>query len=498
MLDLARQRVKNELWQRANLVWKLHDGQLDLHEFLYDVQRRGVKVCTFRIARRFGKTFDFACFSTERCLAEEGIKIPFLAPTVKALRQIVLPIFQTILEDCPEHLRPKFSRQDSTYTFPSTGSEIVLGGTDGGHAEKMRGLRAKYGFLDEAGFMNDLRYIVMDIMLPTLMYDDGILGVSSTPPPSPDHYYVELVAGSEIKDASIHRTVWENPMIRVKEILEFADATGCDVDWQRFEAEHCEERAHDSEWAKGLIRAKSISFRREFEAEIVVDPEKAVIPELTEEKLARIVKDTTPPEFRKRYVTIDTGFIDFTGVTLGYYDFDRAKAVIEDDMQIDFSRPGMNLEKFVKMVRDKEKELWGPYPPDQRWADGDLIVLNELCRLGLDVAPVRKDALEAQVNQARTDIRRERVEIHSRARNTVAHGKYAIWNRQKTAFARSESLGHYDCLASFIYFLRHIDRGSNPTPDLHGVDPFQQYIPEDYGQNKSHEALKSIFRHGGR
>jgi len=498
LLDQANQAARRELWHRANLSWKLHSGQLDLHDFVYGLQARKIKIGTFRVARRFGKTFDLSTFAIERCLEEPGIKIPFLAPTIKALRQIILPIFKTVLEDCPPALLPRFSRQDSVYQFPTTGSEIILCGTDGGNAEKIRGIRAKYGLLDEAGFMSDLRYIVNDIMLPTLMYDDGFLGISSTPPPSPDHYYVELIAATEAKDASIHRTVWDNPLLRVKEILEFADASGSEIDWERFHAEHNEARAHDTAWANSLFITKSISFRREFEAEILVDPTKAVIPELTDDMLQKIVRVSQPPEFRLCYTVIDTGFIDYTGVTFGYYDFERAKAVVEDDLLVNFNADGMNLEKFVKQVLAKEKELWGVVPPVNRFADGDLILLGELCRLGLEVAKVKKDALEAQVNQTRTDIKRQRVEFHPRAKHTITHAKYAVWNNRKTEFARTDGLGHYDCLASLIYFLRHIDRGSNPEPALHSVNTFDQYVPEGYGENPSHEAFKSILGQGGR
>jgi hypothetical protein len=337
-------------------------------------------------------------------------------------------------------------------------------------------MKADYYVIDEAGFITDLKYLVNDILTPTLMYSDSGYGIiSSTPPQSPDHYFVELLALSEMDQCAIRKTIWENPLLDLKQILEFAEATGCVVDWETNE-----------------ILTKSISFRREFEAECLVDPEKAVIPEFTEEAEREIVVEWRRPEYCLKYVVIDTGFVDFTGIIFGYYDFVNAKPVVEDDMLINFGSQDMNIEELCKLILQKEKALWGDEKPYMRLADGDLIVLQEMGRYGCSVSPVRKDDLEVQVNQVRIDIAQKKLRIHPRAINVITHLKYAVWNKRRTQFERTLGHGHYDCLAALIYFLRQVNRQENPFPQFYNLDVWNSsaLLSEPKQRN---EGLKKLF-----
>lgn len=454
-----------------------------MEAFVNDATERAVKTIIFRIGRRFGKTHYLVWRSARKAVLTPGYRCPFIAPTVKALKNIVIPIFNSVLRDCPQVFRPEFKKQDAVYCF-GNGAELPLAGTDNGHAEKIRGTRADDLVLDEMGFMTDLKYVFNDICLPTLMYGNGVAIGSSTPPVSPDHYFVELLMHAEIKNAAMHKTIWDNPMLSLKEILEFAEAQGCVVDWDKMQ-----------------ITEKSIAFRREFEAEILVDPDHAVIPEFTEEKAQRIVKEWNLPPYCNKYIIIDTGYVDFTAVIFGYWDFDNAIAVVDSDMLINFSQGGMNTEKLAGMIIAEAETLWG----DASYlchGDGDLIVLNELSRYGLNCSPVKKDNLEAQVNSARVDVQNEKVRINpKRAKNTIAHVKYAVWNKRRNAFERTEDHGHYDCLAAFIYFLRHLNRNHNPYPIDYNIDPFKDHVESGYyDQRDNTQSIRKILnlRPGGR
>lgn len=450
---------------------KLHEGQLDMLALVERIQSSDLKKGVIRTGRRFGKTYFLVWYAVRTCMMLEGIRFPFIAPTIKALKSVVLPIFQEVLKGCPKALRPEFKRQDGVFVFPN-GSEIPLAGTDSGHAEKIRGTKAHSLVLDEAGFMTDLKYVVNDICLPTLLYSEGLMIAASTPPTSPDHYFVEMLMDAEIKNATIHKTIWDNPMLTRKDILQAAEGVGCVIDWDQME-----------------IVEKSIAFRREFEAEILVDPDSAVIPEFTEEKAERIVKERDRPPYCNKYIIIDTGYIDFTAVVFGYWDFDRAKAVIEDDMLINFSQGGMNTEKLASQVIAKAKALWG----DASYlchGDGDLIVLHELSRYGLPCSPVRKDNLEAQVNSARIDFQNEKIVISPKAVNVIAHCKYGVWNKRRNAFDRTENHGHFDALAATIYFLRHVNKADNPYPADYRVDHFRDHIQDGYLESR--DKLRNI------
>lgn len=492
---LKKEAARAELWRRGNLKWKLSPAQYPIYDLfeklLHDRQKKGF----VRTSRRFGKTYAFLDFAFERATVEKELLIPYAAPTIKHLKTVTIPIANEILQDCPKDLRMKFHSQDGAFINPKTGSKVLLGAAENGHAEKFRGIRAKYALIDECGVIKDLRYLINDVLLPTLMYDDGFIMASGTPPTSPDHYYSELAAECEVAETSIHRTIWDNDRMGVKEVLEFADALGCEIDWDRLKGEHDESKVSDKEWGKSLILQASTAYRRELLAEIVIDEEWAVIPEFTDEKEAQICVEWERPEFCYKYVVIDTGFIDFTAVVFGYYDFLKAKVVIEDEYLVDFRKGGMNATKLANMILEKEEELWGG-PAYLRFGDGDLIVLNELTQQGLTVNPVKKDELEAQVNSARVDIANGKLIIHPRCVHTIAHAKYAVWNRQRTQFARTENCGHYDALAALIYFVRHVNRNDNPWPADYGVDYYTQHVPEGYGQHPQNEALKKMFLRG--
>lgn len=487
--QISPERARAELWRRGDLYWKLHSGQQDIHNLIHSIEKRRRPRAVVRTARRFGKTFSLGAFAMQKCIQRPKTQIPFAAPTAKALKSIVLPQFNELLLTCPPHLRPKYKVQDGVFEF-SNGSKIMLFGVDNQHAERIRGIRAHYYVIDEAGFMDGLKELILSILQPTLMYSDGYGIISSTPPTSPDHYFVELLHECEAEDSAIRKTVWENPLLTVKEILEHADATGSTVDWDRFKKENDEAKLNDMLWGESLILEKSIQFRREFEAEILVDPERAVIPEFTDAKAKQIVVPYEMPKFCNKFTILDTGFIDHTGVVFGYYDFINAKAVIQDDMLINFSEEGTNIEELCRRIRQKEEELWKGEVPRRR-GDGDLIVLSEMSKYGLPVAAVKKDDLEAQVNQVRIDIQQDRLRICPAAQNVINHMKYAVWNRRRTQFERTEGHGHYDCLAATIYFLRHLDRHSNPWPENDGVDVFNQIVPE---KETRHETLENIFR----
>ena len=474
--SINSQRAKNELWRLGSFGWKFHAGQRDLDALIQKVKRQKQRKAAIRSTRRFGKTYYLGLFATTECIQNPGIVIPFVTTTIKALKHIVIPIFQEILKDCPREYRPKFNKVDGVYSFPN-GSCIPLFGTDNGHAEKIRGIKAKHALIDEAGFVDDLKYLVNDILMPALMYNDGIILASSTPPPLADHYFVEYYADCELKDAAILKTIWDNPLLKLEQILDFAEAVGCIVDWEN-----------------KVITEKSITFRREFEAEIVSDPERKIIPEFTEDREKFVIKEIPLPKFCLKYTILDTGYIDRTAVTFGYWDFANACAYVQDDLNIDFKSENMHTKKLAELIFSKERELWGDEKPYLRFGDGDLIVLNELTQHGLVINPVTKDVLEAQVNQARLDIAAKQLYIHPRARHTIAQLRYGIWDKQRRKFARTDTFAHFDNLASLLYFLRHINRTQNPWPRDHNVDWYNSHITEDYKTDPTLNELKKLFQ----
>jgi len=448
-------------------VWKLHRTQREIYEAIKANSRKRFVV---NCSRRIGKSFLLATLSAEVAQAKPGAQVRYAAPTGVALREFILPIFQKIFSDCPKHLAPVYSSQDNKFNFPN-GSGIKLAGTDKGHAESLRGPEADLCIVDEAAFVEcSLDYLVKDILQPQLIYSkSGKVIIASTPPKSPAHEFVTYVSQADAQGNYIRKTIWENPLLTKSRILEFADEAGCEI-------------------KDGEIVSQSTTWRREYLAEIVTDEKSAVIPEFNDKKRLEIVQESEFPRFAHRYVIIDTGFIDLTASLFCYHDFQRGKIVFQDEMV--FERPTSEL--ISRTGKDKEVELWGDHAPLARWGDGDLIVLQDMSSIhGYSITPVCKDNLEAQVNQLRLDVAQNRIEINPRCKNLIAHLQYAIWDKQRRAFARSPGLGHFDFVAAAIYAVRHINRQLNPYPVLEGISEANHFVRP--GQNQTAHALSRAF-----
>lgn len=453
--SLTPERAKAELWRRGVLRWKLHRTQAEIYDAIKACNRKRFVI---NCSRRMGKSHLMAVLAVETALASPGSQVRYAAPTGVSLREFILPIFKKILTDCPKRLAPVYQSQDTKWVFPN-GSGIKLAGTDNGHAESLRGPAADLCIVDEAAFVGcSLDYLVSDILQPQLLYSKhGRVIIASTPPKSPAHEFASYVAKAQVDGNYIRKTIWDNPLLPKSRILEFAQEAGCEV-------------------KDGEIVAQSTTWRREYMAEIVTDQESAVVPEFTDEKAKTIIKASSFPAHAHRYVILDTGFIDLTAVVFCYHDFIRGKIVFQDELV--FERP--TSEQIAKACRAKERDLWGDKSPMARWADGDLIVLQDLSSLhGYEVTPVCKDNLEAQVNQLRLDVAQDRIEINPSCANLRAHLQFAIWDKRRRAFERSPGLGHFDFVAAAIYAVRHINRQLNPYPVLEGISEVNSYIRPD-------------------
>lgn len=463
---MERSRAIKELWRRGELRWKLHAGQIGVYESIAEsTERRYVINCS----RRIGKTFLVVTIAIETARQKPGAQIRYAAPTGKALKKIVLPIMRVVLRDCPEDMKPEWKASEGVYRFPN-GSEIHLAGTDNGNAENLRGTAADLCIVDEAGFIDELDYLVKDILGPQLMYapKGAKTIIASTPPRSPAHEFTTYLTEAEIKGAYSHRTIYDNPLLTEQEIEEFMEDAGGE---------------------------DSTTWKREYLAQVVADATRAVVPEMKPEIEGLIVQEHKRPAFFNTSTVGDLGFNDATAFLFGYYDFDVAKVVIEDEFLVHSS----GSRKISNEIKVREARLWPNRPEPERYADGELITLQDMGEHGVGISPVRKGpgSLEQGVNEVRKAVQGIQLVIHPRCTHLIAHLKYAIWNKQRTKFAKSDpdEFFHFDALAALVYFLRHVNR-DNPYPDDLAANPHTQFIPPDVTDNSRKNQLVKAF--GGR
>ena len=94
--------------------------------------------------------------------------------------------------------------------------------------------------------------------------------------------------------------------------------------------------------------------------------------------------------------------------------------------------------------------------------------------------------------------------IHPRCATILAHAKHARWDRNRVSFERvydgqGRSVHHYDGCAALVYFLRDLDRSTNPYPMLaHGVGDDTHWIAPELRQDSTKAKIRAIFGRGRR
>lgn len=475
---VTKAQAVDKLWRNGILTWKLDACQLQLYNVYHNSKYRTV---VWKASRRLGKSYALLIVALECALTTPGAQIKYACPTAVMAQKIIIPTMRKLLADCPNDIKPTYVKSEKCFYFGND-SIIQIEGTDEGNAEKLRGTESHLSILDEAGFMDDLDYVIKDILLPQTITTRGKLILSSTPPKKPDHPYNTFVAKAILNDSFILKTIED----AIKDTLN--------------DPEHIRKRFHldvIEELKEEYGGAESNTWRREFLCQDVVLDERLVVPEFTQELERIVVTEWTAPKRIDRYVAMDIGFVDFTGILFGYLDYPNGKLVIEDEVLLNGLKT--TTTSISELIKEKEMGLWCDpstkieHPPYLRVSDDDLIVLNELrVQHGLYFIPTRKDDKLASIDDLRNKVRAQKIIIHPRCRNLVFQLKTATWNKKRTSFDRTEEKGHYDLVDALIYMVRNVQWQKNPMGIVHST----AYDVFDKGTviiSETANSLKSLF-----
>ena len=183
-----------EAWKRGYLYYKLDETQRGLYN--NDFYNSTHKITTWLLSRRQGKSYLLSILALEQCLKVPNSIVKFISPTRRQMEMNIRPILTKILSDCPTDLKPEYRKQEGVYFF-ANGSELQVAGSDGGHAERLRGGDSDLFFLDEDGSCSDLDNIIKSILLPTTLITKGRGILASTPPKDSDHDFLKYIEEAE-------------------------------------------------------------------------------------------------------------------------------------------------------------------------------------------------------------------------------------------------------------------------------------------------------------
>jgi len=449
-MALSKTEIRNELWRRGMLTFKMHSIQKEMYELYLKSGPRSTSV--WLLSRQTGKSYCLALLALMECIQKPNSIVKLLTDTKLHVKTIFEPIFREILEDCPEDVKPNYKQSDYIYEFPN-GSQIQMAGTDAGNAERLRGQKSTLILVDEAGSCTRLNYNVLSILLPTTIHTKGKLILASTPPEEPDHDFIQFIEQAEQENCLTKKTLFENPLLTTED--------------------------KESIVARYPGGRNNTQFRREYMCDLIRDERRTVIPEFDEEVAALIVREYPKPPFYTPYVSMDLGFKDLTVVLFGYYDFKNDKIIIEDELCIKGS--DLKLDKFGQEILAKEEKLWlniytnEQIIPEVRVSDVDLIVIQEINRQShgrLNFIPVKKEPgyKLPLINQMRIMLPSQKIIIDPRCTTLIRHLKNARWKdaSAKDDFARSPDDGHYDAVDSLLYLIKSITYTKNPYPTNYG------------------------------
>jgi len=467
---LSKKAILSELWHRGELSWLLYDHQLPIYKALRTaITSRKLKY-VLNCARRFGKTTILVLIALEEALRLKHRHIRFASCTGKEVRNAVLPIMQILLETCPESIKPKWNSIDGSFKF-SNGSELHIAGVNNCHEDDLRGANSHLNIVDEAGMIDNLKYLIQSILIPQTLTTNAITLIASTPSVTQDHdyklYYDEAQASENLSEFDVYDNKSLTPEI-INKIME--DNGG----------------------------ANSTTWQREYLCSWVVDEELDIIKEWKDEYIGEVERDEFY-DFYHKYTCMDLGVKDLTALLYGYYDFKNARLVIQAEGII--NGRDMTTAIVADMVQVQEKELWSKQKPYKRIADSNNpLMLQDLTTThGVHFSPTNKDSLDAMINKVRLFVGAGRLVVHPDCTHLIACLKYAIWKNKPGGareFARSATYGHYDALASLVYLIRNLDEQSNPIPVTYNMDANNYHINNDFGkkdQLQSIEALKNIY-----
>jgi hypothetical protein len=402
----------------------------------YDNGRKYVIHCS----RRLGKTYLLCTLAIVQAINRKDMQIRYASVTQKSVRNMIFPIMRELLALLSDSERGRWNSQAGAYLFPN-GSSIHVAGVNNGHEDDLRGTSADLCIIDEAAFVDRLKYLVESVMIPQLITTEkGKLIMASSSPLSPAHEFASYIHASRLGNYYSSYDITQGNYAE-STVQEFINESG---------------------------GRDSTTTRREYFNELIVDSSMAVIPEWRRE-FAMALPHTKFRKYYLNYSSMDIGVRDKTIVLWAYYDFKQGLLSVEHEF--DISGKDTTTRNIANGIIAIEKEDPTYAEVYKRVADNNnLVLLNDLSNeFGLHYGATTKESLAAMVNAVRLMVQDGRIRVNPRCKQLIGCLEYGVYyDEKRKEFGRSDEFGHYDALAALIYLVRNLDMHINTIPANYG------------------------------
>ncbi len=457
--------IKSFMWRRGDLSWKLWEQQTPIHKTIRSLPSH-IQTAVVLCARQFGKSYLGTLMAVEDCLQYPGYAIIIVGPTIKQTVDIVHQAMKIIQIDQPPDLIRRSKSESRWYVGDS---EIIVGGFDVRTASRQRGKRALKIYIEEVMDSNPDEYLeaLRSDLGPMLTHSPApMMTFLTTPPRLPDHPFItDTIPEAKLYGAFFKYTIDDNDQLSQ----------------EQYEA--CVRRCGGKD---------TIEFRREYLCEIVRDTSVVVVPSF-EPKLD-VVEFDLPDAGRWQLVADWGGVRDLTVALLMGYDYVSDMDLVLDERMYPPNTPTEIICKDLMVL-----ERMAPDKVFGRFADmpGQVSVDVNITH-GYEMQPVKKDDWQSAINYVNVRFAQRKCKIHPRCKFLIQSLESGTFNKQRTDFERTQSLGHCDAIAALMYGLRTQDK-VNPYHDPDLQRQLSNQVSWTRGENKGLVSIsKALSPYGSR
>lgn len=479
-LDLTpeEREARYELWRMGDLSWKLKGKQ---HEIYDEIVNQDRDVSVVLGSRRVGKSTTVLIPEIEVCIQNPNAIVKHACPTQKMVKKMIYPALKIIFHDAPPEFRLEllWNATEGELKFPN-GSVLTIAGTDGNNADNLRGAYAHLVIADEAGFMDDLDYVIKSVLLPQTDTTGGKLILLSTPNYyNPQHeFHTMYVRPYEASGNLVKLTLFDSPMVNDQEREKII-----------------------RRYTKGIDDPK---FRCEYMVEIPMNTEDTVIPEFYALRGDIIVDDYVEPDFCDYYVSGDIGTNDPTGFLFAFYNFQEATLYITDEWLSEGAGKDLSTSMIAAGIKLKEEKLFKRAPTKRVIDNNNQILVTDLRKdYGINFSLTKKDNKMVQVNKVRDMMSDLQIKISKRCKNLIYQLNCGQWKKSDSSKLEFEHLdesldgefvaNHLDLIDCLVYMVRNVNLNKNPkTKDGQPINENQYTSPSNQTTNPIREMMNKI------
>lgn len=339
-------------WEMGDLRLLMHAGQIRLitqiQDWLKIDQTNDVehvagsmpRVFAVAKAKRFGGTTAMLWLLAMLGVKHPGAVMRFTSALQKSIDEIIGAVVPQCFATAPESCTPKYfgkrGPKPAGLYFPEygpmCGARIALAGLDQ-NPNALRGQANDFDVISEAAFVEKLDYTLRNVIYHQYQGRPHARAIveSSAPKDLDTDWELTYLPDCKQRGAYFSATIDDNPRLPQKEKEEFIAAAGG--------------RGHPD-------------CEREYYNVIAGDPALQLFPEFKE--LVHVL-DSVRPAHAYCITAADPGTTHQFGLVFGYYDFDRATAVIQDS----WAESNASTRKVACVIAAREFDLWGTWPPHE-------------------------------------------------------------------------------------------------------------------------------------